>query len=162
MEERKPSQTELEKSEAKLLAVDDVEMQSGNESVVASSPSPAMLPPAGRSSTSKTSIPSKFVRKGQQSQQMIPASPYEAARDYADGNNTSDEASMQIIEETRIMSQSQVPEVTVMDSVREQLQSLMDTLKQAALARGDVSEVEDLLMDTKELLYGAARRGRKS
>lgn len=73
-----------------------------------------------------------------------------------------EEASMQIIEETRIMSQPPAPTTRTIQSVKEQLQTLMSTLGTAALTRGEVNEIEDLLMDTKELLYGAARRGRNS
>ena len=74
--------------------------------------------------------------------------------------DVTDEVSMQIIEETRIMSQPPTPKTTTITTAKEHIRSLMATLESGSLSRNEVNELEDLLMDTKELLYGAARRGR--
>jgi hypothetical protein len=41
------------------------------------------------------------------------------------------------------------------------LESLIDDLRSAALGREEKREIEDLLDDAKEQLYGAGRRGRE-
>lgn len=47
-----------------------------------------------------------------------------------------------------------------MPSMREKLQSLIGELATAVLTRDEVNVFEDMFMDAKEKLYGAARRGR--
>lgn len=47
-----------------------------------------------------------------------------------------------------------------MRSMRDKLQGLISELATAALTREEVSVFEDMFMDAKEKLYGAARRGR--
>ena len=47
-----------------------------------------------------------------------------------------------------------------MRSMREKLQGLISELGTAALTREEVNVFEDMFMDAKEKLYGAARRGR--
>lgn len=48
------------------------------------------------------------------------------------------------------------------DAVKGQLVNLVGNLDLAKLTKDQVSEVEDMIMDVKEKLYGAARRGRKA
>lgn len=48
------------------------------------------------------------------------------------------------------------------DSMADRLQSLLDDLQTASLSREEANRLEDLFMDAKGHLYGAARRGRLS
>jgi hypothetical protein len=50
--------------------------------------------------------------------------------------------------------------VPTMRSMREKLQGLISELATAVLTREEVNVFEDMFMDAKEKLYGAARRGR--
>lgn len=50
--------------------------------------------------------------------------------------------------------------VPTMQSMREKLQGLISELATAVLTREEVNVFEDMFMDAKEKLYGAARRGR--
>jgi hypothetical protein len=56
--------------------------------------------------------------------------------------------------------QPQTEEVPTAQSMRDKLQSLISDLDTASLTREEVNAFEDLFMDAKEKLYGAARRGR--
>lgn len=77
-------------------------------------------------------------------------------------------AAESMIEETRLMSPTQggkapaatSPPLSIFGTVREQLQALMNTLRGGSLTRAETLSVEDDLMDVKEALYGASRRGR--
>lgn len=46
-------------------------------------------------------------------------------------------------------------------SIQAKLRVLMDDLSRVALKRDEVNRIEDMFMDAKELLFGAARRGRE-
>jgi hypothetical protein len=52
------------------------------------------------------------------------------------------------------------PEVSAFQNMKDKLESLIDDLRSAALGREEKREIEDLLDDAKEQLYGAGRRGR--
>jgi hypothetical protein len=51
-------------------------------------------------------------------------------------------------------------EVPTMQDMKQRLQSLINDLATASLTREEVNVFEDMFMDAKEKLYGAARRGR--
>jgi hypothetical protein len=53
-----------------------------------------------------------------------------------------------------------VEEVISAQGMRDKLQSLISDLDTASLTREEVNRFEDMFMDAKEKLYGAARRGR--
>ena len=48
------------------------------------------------------------------------------------------------------------------NSIKERMGSLINDLGRSSLTRAEVNDVEDMMMDVKEVLYGAARRGRKA
>lgn len=56
--------------------------------------------------------------------------------------------------------ESEPPKVSTMRGLTDQLQRLIGDLATAALTREEVNIFEDMFMDAKEKLYGAARRGR--
>lgn len=62
---------------------------------------------------------------------------------------------------SRDQSDEQVLEVSIFQSVKNTLDSLITRLGTAAFSKTQISEIEDRLSDTKEQLYGAARRGRQ-
>ncbi|TVY18532.1 Telomere length regulator protein [Lachnellula arida] len=62
---------------------------------------------------------------------------------------------------SRDQSDAQVLEVSIFQNVKNTLDSLITRLGTAAFSKTQISEIEDRLNDTKEQLYGAARRGRQ-
>jgi len=56
--------------------------------------------------------------------------------------------------------QTEAEEASTAKSIRERLQSLIGDLGKAVLTRQEATAFEDMFMDAKEQLYGAARRGR--
>ncbi|TVY45861.1 Telomere length regulator protein [Lachnellula subtilissima] len=61
----------------------------------------------------------------------------------------------------RDQSDEQVIGVSIFQNVKNTLDSLITRLGTAAFSKSQISEIEDKLSDTKEQLYGAARRGRQ-
>jgi hypothetical protein len=55
---------------------------------------------------------------------------------------------------------ARVPEKSSVEKIMEALRGSLQELRTASLSRGEVYEVEDILMDMKRELYGAEARGR--
>jgi len=91
--------------------------------------------------------------------------------DMAQSDDTNNiESSTGLVEETRILSPANAgtsalatpkSSFSIFGTVKDQLQALMNTLRGGSLSRAETHAVEDDLMDVKEVLYGAARRGRE-
>lgn len=176
-EEEKPSPAELERDEmdiegtAESLALQRAEAGSlvSSLDVVPETTVNDEDDDAGRSFlVGKNKPKPKASKKAKQEEEEVELTPTPTPSNllsptHEQGNETEEEVSQQIIEETRIMSQSHTPvppEPTTIEAAKEQIRALMATLERGAVSKKEVGELEDLLMDTKELLYGAARRGR--
>lgn len=167
-EEQKPSLQDLDEIEIEIeisddiIAVQRVEAEKMVSSLDAVPETAVGENDEGRTLRTKKPKPKPEVEE-QEEIQSTPTPSNLPSPNHERGNETEEEVSQQIIEETRMMSQSQtpvLPEMSTMDLVREHLRKAMEALETGAISRKEVSECEDLLMDTKELLYGAARRGR--
>lgn len=87
------------------------------------------------------------------SAEIIPATTSDAIETLS-GTSAEEQISTEVPEEIE-------PEVSTFQNMKGKLESLIDDLRSAALGREEKREIEDLLDDAKEQLYGAGRRGRE-